>query len=35
VFVATLGLPEDAQRRLEGLTPASYTGLAEALARAL
>ena len=34
-FVATLGLPEDARRRLEGLTPASYTGLAEALARAL
>jgi len=32
-FVATLGLPEDARRRLEGLTPASYTGLAEALAR--
>jgi adenylosuccinate lyase len=34
-FVATLGLPEDARRRLEDLTPASYTGLAEALARAL
>jgi adenylosuccinate lyase len=34
-FVATLGLPEDARRRLEGLTPASYTGLAEALARDL
>jgi len=32
-FVATLGLPEDARRRLESLTPASYTGLAEALAR--
>jgi len=32
-FVATLGLPDDARRRLEGLTPASYTGLAEALAR--
>jgi adenylosuccinate lyase len=32
-FVATLELPEDARRRLEGLTPASYTGLAEALAR--
>jgi adenylosuccinate lyase len=34
-FVATLGLPEDARRRLESLTPASYTGLAEALARDL
>jgi adenylosuccinate lyase len=34
-FVATLGLPEEARRRLEVLTPASYTGLAEALARAL
>jgi len=34
-FVATLGLPEDARKRLESLTPASYTGLAEALARAL
>jgi adenylosuccinate lyase len=34
-FVATLGLPDDARRRLEALTPASYTGLAEALARAL
>ncbi len=33
VFVATLGLPEDARRRLESLTPAAYTGLAEALAR--
>jgi adenylosuccinate lyase len=32
-FVATLGLPEDARRRLEALTPATYTGLAEALAR--
>ncbi len=32
-FVATLGLPDDARRRLENLTPASYTGLAEALAR--
>jgi adenylosuccinate lyase len=32
-FVATLGLPEDARRRLESLTPAAYTGLAEALAR--
>jgi adenylosuccinate lyase len=34
-FVATLGLPEDARRRLEQLAPASYTGLAEALARDL
>jgi adenylosuccinate lyase len=34
-FIATLGLPEAARRRLESLTPASYTGLAEALARAL
>ncbi len=34
-FVAGLGLPDEARRRLENLTPASYTGLAEALARAL
>ena len=34
-FVATLGLPDESRRRLEALTPASYTGLAEALARAL
>jgi adenylosuccinate lyase len=34
-LVATLGLPDEAQRRLEALTPALYTGLAEALARAL
>jgi adenylosuccinate lyase len=34
-FIATLGLPEEARRRLEVITPASYTGLAEALARAL
>jgi adenylosuccinate lyase len=34
-FVATLGLPDEARERLERLTPASYTGLAEALARAL
>jgi adenylosuccinate lyase len=34
-FVATLRLPEEARRRLEGLTPAGYTGLAEALARDL
>ncbi|MBX3702757.1 MAG: adenylosuccinate lyase [Steroidobacteraceae bacterium] len=34
-FVAGLGLPDDARRRLEALTPSSYTGLAEALARAI
>jgi len=34
-FLATLGLPEDTRRRLEGLTPATYTGLAEAFARDL
>jgi adenylosuccinate lyase len=34
-FVAGLGLPEEARIRLEKLTPSSYTGLAEALARAL
>ncbi len=34
-FVTGLDLPEDARRRLEALTPGSYTGLAEALARAL
>jgi adenylosuccinate lyase len=34
-FVATLDLPDDARRRLETLTPAAYTGLAEALARSL
>lgn len=34
-FVAGLGVPEEARRRLEKLTPSSYTGLAEALARAL
>lgn len=34
-FVAGLGLPDDARRRLEILTPSAYTGLAEALARAL
>jgi adenylosuccinate lyase len=35
VFVATLGLPDDARRKLEAMTPAGYTGLAEALARAV
>ena len=34
-FVAKLGLPDDARRRLESLTPAAYIGLAEALARAV
>ena len=34
-FVATLGLPASARERLEKLTPAAYTGLAEALARAV
>jgi adenylosuccinate lyase len=34
-FVAGLGLPEDARRRLEALSPGTYTGLAEALARDL
>ncbi len=34
-FVAGLGLPDEARRRLEALTPSSYTGLAEALAKAL
>lgn len=34
-FVATLGLPDELRRRLESLTPAGYTGLAEALARAV
>jgi adenylosuccinate lyase len=32
-FVSGLGLRETARRRLEALTPAGYTGLAEALAR--
>ena len=32
-FVATLDLPADAKKRLAELTPASYTGLAESLAR--
>ncbi|PZR53570.1 adenylosuccinate lyase [Xylanimonas oleitrophica] len=30
-FVATLGLPDDVAQRLQALTPASYTGLAERL----
>ena len=34
-FVAQLGLPDEARRRLESLTPTAYTGLAEALARAV
>jgi hypothetical protein len=32
-FVESLGLPEETGRRLATLTPAAYTGLAEALAR--
>lgn len=32
-FIDTLELPEDARARLAALTPASYTGLAERLAR--
>ena len=32
-FIASLDLPEDAKRRLLALTPASYTGLANQLAR--
>ena len=32
-FVETLALPEDAKQRLRELTPGSYTGLAERLAR--
>jgi adenylosuccinate lyase len=34
-LLAGLGLPDDARRRLEQLTPQGYTGLAEALAREL
>jgi adenylosuccinate lyase len=34
-FVAGLGLPDEARRRLEQMTPAAYTGLAETLARSL
>ena len=34
-FVATLGLPDESRRCLETLTPTGYTGLAEALARAV
>jgi len=34
-FVMGLGLPAETRRRLETLTPSTYTGLAEALARAI
>ena len=34
-FIATLPIPEDARARLLALTPQSYTGLAETLARGL
>jgi adenylosuccinate lyase len=32
-FIASLGLPDDAKQRLLDMTPGSYTGLAEGLAR--
>jgi len=32
-FIASLDLPADARKRLEDMTPATYTGLAERLAR--
>ena len=32
-FVETLDLPDDAKSRLRALTPGTYTGLAESLAR--
>jgi len=32
-FVETLALPEDAKQSLREMTPGSYTGLAEALAK--
>ena len=32
-FIKTLDLPEDARQRLLELTPGSYTGLAESMAR--
>jgi adenylosuccinate lyase len=34
-FIASLDLPDDARRRLLEMTPASYTGLAERLARGI
>jgi adenylosuccinate lyase len=34
-FIATLDLPADAKQRLLDLTPGSYTGLAEALAKGI
>jgi adenylosuccinate lyase len=34
-FVATLDLPDEARQRLLALSPATYTGLAEKLARAI
>lgn len=33
--IASAGLPQDARRRLEALTPSGYTGLAEALAKSV
>jgi adenylosuccinate lyase len=32
-FIASLALPEEVRQRLLALTPATYTGLAERLAR--
>jgi adenylosuccinate lyase len=32
-FIASLDLPADARKRLEAMTPATYVGLAERLAR--
>ncbi len=34
-FIATLALPDDVRQRLLDMTPASYTGLAEQLARSI
>jgi adenylosuccinate lyase len=34
-FIESLDLPEDAKQRLRVMTPGSYTGLAERLARGI
>ena len=34
-FIATLDIPDDEKQRLLALTPGSYTGLAESLAKSL
>ena len=34
-FIAGLGLPPDVEKRLQALTPASYTGLAARLVQEL